>query len=161
MPALRRYTWLLLPLATSVITACATIPRDIDPPRIHIANITPKDVTLLEQRYDVQLRIMNPNDSDLGITGMRFDIEMNDQEFATGLSGQKTTVPRFGSEVVTVEVFTTLGSFLRQLQELSKSDTGRIHYRLRGTALVESPSTLKLPFDEKGEIDFRPVGESR
>ncbi len=161
MPALRRYTWLLLPLVTSFITACATIPRDIDPPRIHIANITPKDVTLFEQRYDVQLRIMNPNDSDLGIKGMRFDIELNDQEFAHGMSGQKTTVPRFGSEVVTVEVFTTLGSFLRQLQELSKSDTGRIRYRLRGTALVESPSNFKLPFDEKGEIDFSHVGEKR
>lgn len=161
LPGLRCYAKLLLPLAVSVTTACATIPRDMDPPRVHIANITPKEVTIFEQRYDVQVRIMNPNDSDLGITGMRFDIELNDQEFASGLSGQKTTVPRFGSEVVTVEVFTTLGSFLRQLQELSKSDTSKIRYRLRGTAFVESPSAFKLPFDEKGEIDFSSVGERR
>lgn len=144
----------LLPLALVCLAACATVPRDIDPPKFSIANIVPKDVAVFEQRFDVQLRIQNPNEQELGINGLRFDIEINDKEFGNGMSGQKITIPRFGSEVVNVEVITGLGSFLRQVQELNKSGAGKLRYGLKGTAYVESPSRFKLPFDEKGEVDL-------
>ena len=151
---------LLLPLVVSSHAACSSVPRDIDPPRVNLVNIAPKDMTLFEQRYDVQLRIENPNDTDLTIKGMRFGIDLNDKEFANGMSGENVAVPRFGSEVVSVEVTTGLGNILRQLQHLGRSGMSKMRYRLRGTAFVESPSNWKLPFDEKGEIDFNAVGQS-
>lgn len=60
-----------------------------------------------------------------------------------------------------VEVLTGLSSFLRQFQELHTSGVGKLRYRLKGTAFVESPGSFKLPFDEKGEIDLNvsPAGE--
>jgi LEA14-like dessication related protein len=145
---------LLMGLITLVFTACSTLPRDIEPPRMNIVNIAPKDIAIFEQRYDVQLRILNPNDADLGIKGMRFDIELNDQEFASGMSGQKVTVPRFGSEVVNVEVTSGLSSLVRQVEQMNKTGMNKIRYRIKGTAFVESPGNYKAPFDEKGEIDF-------
>ncbi len=161
MIRMRSQSLLFLALAGSVMTACATVPSDMETPKITLANIAPKDIAVFEQRFDVQLRIQNPNDKDIGIKGIRCDIELNDQEFGNGMSGQKVTVPRFGSEVVSVEVITGLGSFLRQFQEINKSGVGKVRYRLKGTAFVESPSSLKLPFDEKGEIDLdmTPAGE--
>jgi LEA14-like dessication related protein len=126
----------------------------MEPPKIGIVNITPKDVAVFEQVFDVQLRIQNPNDQELGINGIRFDIELNDKEFGNGMSGQQVKVPRFGSEMVNVEVITSLGSFLRQVQELNKSGAGKLRYRLKGTAFVVSPRSFKLPFDAKGEVDL-------
>jgi LEA14-like dessication related protein len=154
MQMLRNYGRRFLPLAALLVTACATVPHDIEPPKISIANIAPKDFAVFEQRFDVQLRIQNPNEKDLVINGMRFDIELNDKEFGNGMSGQTVTVPRFGSEVVNVEVITGLSSFLRQFQEFSKSGVGKLRYRLKGTTFVESPGSFKLPFEEKGEVDF-------
>jgi LEA14-like dessication related protein len=145
---------MLVPLTVLCLTACATVPPDIEPPKISIANIALKDVAVFEQRFDVQLRIQNPNDQELGINGLRFDIELNDKEFGSGISGQQVKVPRFESDVVNVEVITGLGSFLRQFQELNKSGVGTLRYRLKGTAFVVSPSSFKLPFDEKGEVDL-------
>lgn len=144
----------LLALILVCLTACATVPSGIEPPKISIANIAPKDVAVFEQRFDVQLRIQNPNNQELEINGLRCDIELNDKEFGNGMSGQRVKIPRFGSEVVNVEVITGLGSFLRQFQELNKSGVGKVRYRLKGTAFVESPSSFKLPFDEKGEFDL-------
>jgi LEA14-like dessication related protein len=154
MQMLQNHWRRFLPLAALLLTTCATVPHDIEPPRIGIANIAPKDFAVFEQRFDVQLRIQNPNDKDLVINGMRFDIELNDKEFGNGMSGQKVTVPRFGSEVVNVEVVTGLSSFLRQFQEFNKSGVGKLRYRLKGTAFVVSPGSFKLPFDEKGEVDL-------
>jgi LEA14-like dessication related protein len=145
---------MLVPLTVLCLTACATMPPDIEPPKISIANIALKDVAVFEQRFDVQLRIQNPNDQELGINGLRFDIELNDKEFGSGMSGQQVKVPRFESDVVNVEVITGLGSFLRQFQELNKSGVDKLRYRLKGTAFVVSPSSFKLPFDEKGEVDL-------
>lgn len=154
MRRVRTLSRVLLPAMVLCVTACATVPRDIEPPKISIANIAPKDVAVFEQRFDVQLRIQNPNDQELGINGLRFDLELNDKEFGNGMSGQQVKVPRFGSEVVTVEVITSLGSFLRQIQDLNTSGAGKLRYGLKGIVFVESPSRFKLPFDEKGEVDF-------
>jgi len=149
-----RHTWAMVLLVVLSVTSCSTLPKDFETPRVNIANLTPKDMALFEQRFDVQLRIQNPNDMDLVIKGIRCDIDLNDREFGNGLSGENVTIPRFGSEIVNVEVITSLGSFLRQVQDLSNSPGSKFRYRLKGTAFVESPSNFKVPFDEKGEIDL-------
>ena len=146
-------------VAGLLLAACATVPPDIEPPKISIANIAPKDFAIFEQRFDVQLRIQNPNEKDLGINGIRFDIDLNEKEFANGMSGEKVAIPRFGSQVMNVEVITGISSFLRQVQELNKAGAGKIRYRLKGTAFVDAPSSFKLPFDEKGEVDLN-LGEA-
>jgi LEA14-like dessication related protein len=144
----------LLSVAVIGLTACVTVPPDMERPKISIANIVPKDIAVFEQRFDVQLRIQNPNDQELGINGLRCDIEFNDKEFGSGMSGQQVTIPRFGSEVVNVEVITGLSSFIRQFQELNKSGVGKLRYRLKGTMFVVAPKSFKLPFDEQGDVDL-------
>ena len=144
-----------LALAVALLAAaCATMPKEYDMLRVHIADMTAKDVAIFEQRFAVKLRIQNPNDVDFTINGLRFGIELNDRDFADGMSGQRVTVPRFGSELVDVEVFTTLGSFLRQVQELSGGGGQKVRYRLKGTAFVEAPGSFKAPFDEQGEVEL-------
>ncbi|BCA53055.1 hypothetical protein W02_01950 [Nitrospira sp. KM1] len=141
-------------VAALLAASCSTVPKDFESPRVNISDMTAKDVALFEQRFDVKLRIQNPNDMDISVNGMKFDIELNDREFGNGMSGQRVTVPRFGSETVDVEVFTTLGSFLRQVQDLSGGGGQKVRYHLKGTAFVVAPSQFKAPFDEKGEIDL-------
>lgn len=144
-----------LALAVVLLGAgCATMPKEYEMLRVHIADMTAKDVAIFEQRFEVKLRIQNPNDVDFAINGLRFGIELNERDFADGMSGQRVAVPRFGSELVDVEVFTTLGSFLRQVRELSGGAGQKVRYRLKGTAFVEAPGSFKAPFDEQGEIDL-------
>ena len=147
-------SFVLLGLIPLFATACSTMPRDFETPKVSIANIAPKDLAIFEQRFDVQLRIQNPNDVDLSIKGLRCEIELNDKEFGSGMSGQKFTVPRFGSELINVEVITGLGSFLKQAQTLNSSGGTKWRYRLKGTAFLDSPGIFKMPFDETGEVDL-------
>jgi LEA14-like dessication related protein len=147
--------WWNMALLVALAAACSTLPPEFEAPRVHIADMTPKEMAIFEQRFDVKLRIQNPNNTDLSINGLKFDIELNEREFANGMSGQRVIVPRFGSEVVDVEVFTTLGSFLRQIQRLNSGGPQTVRYRLKGSAFVDSPGTFKAPFDESGEIDLK------
>jgi LEA14-like dessication related protein len=145
--------WISVPLAI-IAASCSTMPKEYETLIVHITDMTPKDMAIFEQRFDVKLRIQNPNDVEFSINGLRFDLEVNERAFATGMSGQRVTIPRFGSEVVETEVFTTLGSFLRQVKELNRAGGQRVGYRLKGTAFVDAPGIFKAPFDEQGEIDL-------
>jgi LEA14-like dessication related protein len=150
--------WILVSMIV-LMTSCSTMPREYEMLRVHIADMTPKEMAVFEQRFVVKLRIQNPNDVEFSINGLRFDIELNEREFANGMSGQHVAVPRFGSQIVDVEVFTTLASFLRQFQQMSGGTAPKVRYRLKGTAFVDAPGTFKAPFDESGDIDLNLGGD--
>ena len=143
--------WLRALVLTSVVAGCATL-SGLDAPRVNVSNITPRDMTLFEQKFLVQLRIQNPNDVPLEVKGMTFNLDLNGKSFATGLSNQQVTIPRFGSEVVDVEVFSGLSGILKQLQGFTAGGSPTFTYRLRGKAYLEKPTAITLPFDEQGEI---------
>ncbi|HQR51973.1 MAG TPA: LEA type 2 family protein [Burkholderiales bacterium] len=145
--------WVRILAASLVLAGCATL-AGLDAPRVSISNITPQDMTLFEQKFIVTLRIQNPNDVPLGVTGISFNLDLNGKSFASGLSSQQVTVPRFGSEVIDVEVFSGLTGILRQLQTFAAGGSPRFTYRLRGKAYLDQPTSLALPFDEQGEIEL-------
>ena len=61
---------------------------------------------------DIKVRLLNPNDTEIAFDGVAFDLEINGQPFAKGVSDQKGVVPRFGEAVITMKVVSGLGSFL-------------------------------------------------
>jgi LEA14-like dessication related protein len=55
----------------------------------------------------LELRIQNPNDTDLDVTGLKFDLDINDKFFGSGISDQRLTIGRLSSGVIRVEAVTT------------------------------------------------------
>jgi len=64
-----------------------------EPAEVLVLNVTPLEVTALEQRLQVDLRIRNPNDFDLFVTGIDFTLNLNGKRLARGLSNKDFTVP--------------------------------------------------------------------
>jgi len=90
-----------------VLTGCAALDKTA-PPQITLSDIRMLEGGLFEQRFQVDLRIRNPNDFDLPIDGLTFALELNGSDFADGVSDQRVTVPRLGEAVVPVTASTTL-----------------------------------------------------
>ena len=113
-------------------------------------------MTLLEQRYALQLRIINPNDADMPINGLSYTIEINQREFAYGVSRQAVTIPAYGEAVLEVEVVSSLLGMLRQLQSLQEDKPAVLDYRLSGKlGLANSP--VRLPFEYSSELNWLPA----
>jgi LEA14-like dessication related protein len=68
-----RQWWMVAPVVV-LMASCSTMPKDFETPRVNIADLTPKDMAIFEQRFDVKLRIQNPNNVELSINGLLFDI---------------------------------------------------------------------------------------
>lgn len=152
----RKILWFCLLIISFSLTGCSGLFRTVEPPRINIVNVTPKDVKLFEQVFDLELRVQNPNEAALSIHGMAFELEINDRRFATGVSDEKVTVDAFSSLVIHVQAFTSFWGFLQQIAQLQRTGTPLVAYRIKGAIYSGSPS-VKLPFDDSGEFKI-PVG---
>jgi len=135
------------------LAGCTWMGKSMDRPRITIANITPREMKLFEQIFDLDLRIQNPNDSPLAINGLTFELEINEKPFASGVSDQNVTVGRFNSDIIRVKTVTTLWSILRQVADIQKTGIPRVTYRIKGAIYAGSPS-IKLRFDDWGETQI-------
>ena len=143
--------YLFLGIAGFWFMGCSTMQQAMERPRINIANVTPREVKLFEQVFELELRIQNPNDLPLAINGLAFEMKLNDRRFATGVSNESFVVDRLSSGVIRVEALTTLWGFIQQVAEYQRTKAPRVAYRLRGNLYVGSPS-VKLSFDDSGEI---------
>lgn len=98
--------------------------------------------------------MQNPNDAELPVDGLAFEVEINGQPFARGVADRAVVIPRFGEGVIELAATSTLGSFFRQWRELQKGERRRLDYRIRGS--LRSGPFGTLPFDRKGELDLAP-----
>lgn len=140
-----------------MLAGCATV-DDAKPPSIQLSNLRLGAGGLLNQELLIEIRIGNPNDFDLPLTGLTFQLDVNGQPFADGLSNAAVTVPRLGYATVPVTGQTNILSIFRQLMFLSQTD--RITYRLHGNAYVGRLGVNRsVPYERKGELSLLPDSE--
>jgi len=138
-----------------LLAGCAHLLGTADNPRVNIASLTPKDMKLFEQIFVMELRVMNPGDKELVINGLAFNLEVNGQPFARGVSNESFTVGPFASHVVQVEAVTNLASLLRQIVQAQKGEFSGFTYHLKGY-FHSGSSAFRVPFDEEGEFKRSP-----
>ncbi|MBK8325268.1 MAG: LEA type 2 family protein [Betaproteobacteria bacterium] len=147
-----------LPMAALLlVTACAAL-YGLKSPNVSVTAIEVRELRLLEQKFRVQVRVQNPNDVDIAVNGMSFELELNGKPFATGVSNQVVTVPRYGTGTVEVEVVSGVREVLRQFLDGKKEVPSRWPYRLRGQVSLVQPYSLTIPYDTTGEIDLGRFG---
>ncbi len=104
-----------------------------DPVRINVVGIDPLPGQGLEMRFNVKLRLQNPNDSAIEYDGVALELELNDQPFATGVSDRKGSIPRFGESVLSVPVTVSALAAVRQALGLAEgASVDNLPYVLRG-----------------------------
>jgi LEA14-like dessication related protein len=147
-----RRKFLVLMLVTGVLaSACARAPVSMEPPQVTLAGISLVGLDLLEQRYELRLRVQNPNDFDFIIEGMQYQVEINDKLFARGNSNHVVSVPHNDMRTISVDAVSTLNDVLRQLQVDERSGPEVLRYRVSGTLTLRHHGS-DIAFDHRGEI---------
>lgn len=145
---------LMLALAVALTGAgCASV-DGVQPPRVNLVNIVPTGSGVFEQQFLVDLRVSNFNDFDIPLDGLSFDMEVNGSHFASGLSNQTVTVPRLGSEIVSVTATASSIDLFRQILNVVR--TGTVEYTIKGTAIIGGVRQRTVPFERDGKLDLVP-----
>lgn len=146
-----RKSQVFLPLFL-VFAGCATLGTGLEPPSVSLVNIAVKEARLLETVFEVELRVLNPNDAALTVTGAECALRINDRDFAKGVAGVSTEIPAYGSAVVPITLYSSVIGLVRSVlnarETLAYELTGKL--RLGGGFIV--PGTV--PFSSEGRLDL-------
>lgn len=137
-----------------LLGGCASLLQR-EPVRVDVVGVEPLPGEGLELRMALKLRVTNPNDNALDFDGLSVTLDVRGSRFASGVSNEKGSVPRFGEAVITVPVSVSALSLVRQAMGVANGNgpMDRVEYvlkgRLAGTALggvsFTSSGELMLP----------------
>lgn len=134
-------------MAALACSGCASWFMNGEAPEVLITNVTPLETNAFEQRLQVDLRIRNPNDFELAVTGIDFKLDLNGNRLARGLGNKELVVPRLSDSVTSVETSTSTLQVVRQL--LSFSGDQPLAYHVTGVLHTKEG---RLPFDNSGVL---------
>ncbi len=140
-------------LAVLAVVGCAQI-GETRSPEVHVVDIRLLQGGLLEQRFRVDLRIGNPNDFDLPLDGLSFELDLNGRHFAGGFTNQSVTVPRLGEVRISVDASTTLIDMIEQA--LILGERTELSYGIRGVVYLRGLGRRQVPYERGGRLRLGP-----
>lgn len=139
-------------LALSLLGGCSLWRyKTAQAPKVTVVDVQLAGFSIFEQKFDVSLRLQNPNDFALPITGMAYGLSIEDNPVAHGVSDQPINLPAFGEQVVTVSVAGNLMTTLAQLQRWRQSSKSSVNYSLQGR-LKMAGTPGSIPFAQTGDF---------
>ena len=137
-----------LAIAAALLAGCAA---PLQKPEVSLAGVELVGIGLVEQRLLLKLNVSNPNDVDLPVKALSFDLELDGQPFANGAAEQPVTIARHAEAQLAVKVVTRLGDVIKQLKAARQN--GKLGYRIHGRVELErSPGPTSIAFDRSGEV---------
>ena len=123
----------LMLLVALALGACAGLaPRD--PLQVTVADIESLPGEGLELRMLVKLRVQNPNDAPIEYNGVYLKLDVLDNSFATGVSDERGSIPRFGESIISVPI--TVSTLRMAVQALGLVGSGgsieKVNYKMEG-----------------------------
>jgi hypothetical protein len=141
---------LLLVLVLLTIAGCATL-QSRDPLQVTVAGIDSLPGEGLELRMMVKLRVQNPNDAPVDYDGVYLKLDVLDKTFATGVSDEHGSVPRFGESLISVPVTaSTLRLVFNALGVIGGGPLDKVSYKLEGK--LSGPLFGSTSFTAQGEL---------
>ncbi len=138
-------------LALMLLAGCANFYSGREQPEIHLTSIQPLPRDGLEQRFLIDLNIVNLDSRKLSISGLSYSLRLNGRKVASGVSGKMTPIPGFSEAKVRLQASTNLISSLRVVAELLSDPNPTVDYELV-TKIRTSWWPVPIELTEQGSI---------
>jgi LEA14-like dessication related protein len=135
----------------SLSTGCATLRPDFEQPSVDVLSVRALPSGDLLPNFEIKLRVVNPNATELKLRGVSYKLLLNDYEVVKGVASELPVVPAYGeaqfkllASVSLVDSFSLVNDLMRQSPSdldwrlLAKLDIGA----LLPAILVEEKGTL-------------------
>ena len=129
------------------LSGCANLPvTDFDEPEIRLISLRPLSVENMEARFEIRLRVINPNPVGITVKGLYSEVFLSNRRVLSGTSSGRNLIPAYGEgEVVLLAGIGMLDSLalIRELAE--KPPAGGLPYTLKTKlSLAALPYALRL-----------------
>ena len=147
----------LICLLVLAVCGCTGVQRDTQPPEVRLSELVLTSAGLLEQRWQLTLRVHNPNDHTLSVRSLAYKVYIEEQQFAQGTNTETIVLPPLGETQVTTRLTThLLQNFANISGVFQRQDGASVPYRVEGKALLGS-MPVPVGFSWSGQWPDKPA----
>jgi LEA14-like dessication related protein len=141
--------------ALVLLAACSSLGPKLESPRLSLVAVQVMSTDMFAQRFKVRVLVENPNDIELPVRGLEYDIILMGDSFAEGSSTNAFVLPAKGEAEFDMMVTTNFVSgFGRLLSRVGGGKLENIEYEIVGKVYVDKGVLRKIPFSHHGTVDF-------
>lgn len=149
----------MLVLSLTLAGGCASLYGDKDPPAISMESfrtVASEDSAI--PRFEVTLRVANPNKTALKIAGIAYSIEILGKELIMGVTDDVPVIEPYSEEIVKLEAGLQVVGILRLMASLGTTPKEALDYRF--SAKIDFEGFMPTQRIEKtGKINLDPESE--
>lgn len=149
-----RRSWLLMVLVALWLQGCASLSPNFEQPKVEVTSLRMLPSQGLEQRFDVGLKVLNPNNRALDIRGMSYSLTIQGYTIASGVTAEVPRVEPYAEARFSLPVSTSLVSSVRLLKHLMEQSSSSLDYRLEAKLDLGIPLAPKMRVVEEGKVDL-------
>ena len=152
-------------LAAALLASCAAGPRLVAP-RVAVDSVRLDRIAGGEARFDVMLRLTNPNPRELAVEAIDASVTIDDVPVGTATLKDPLRLPANGEATATLQARAGLAAVLRLAADFAQraqeqKQTGQptlVRYSVSGNATIEGG--YAIPFSRSGEFRVGPDATS-
>lgn len=135
----------------TALAACSSFVPKLETPRLTIVSVSMTSGDIFSQNFLVHLNVQNPNDRALPVKAIDYQLFLQGDSFAEGVSNAPFVVPALGETEFDLTVRTNFVSSIgRLLTRLNGKKT--VEYTLEGKVITDLGMIKKIPFRENGTV---------
>lgn len=146
----------MLLLSLLLLQGCSSLREEFQEPDIRVLGFArlPGN-NLLDQRFNLYLKLSNPNDLQLDIKGIAFSFNIGETELIRGVSNNVPHIAPYGEVEFTVQGSANLIEAVRLLKKLQRHPEAAQAYQLKAKVDLAHgwPSTFNLTRDGNLRLD--------
>jgi LEA14-like dessication related protein len=148
---MRRILIILLALVVG-LSGCSLFVPKLERPTLSVVKVQILKSALWHQELRVRMRVQNPNDRVLPVKGIVYQLDVEGQELAHGMSGDSFVVPALGEAEFDMSVSANMANTLIKL--LNKGGS-QVEYRIYGKISLSAGLLRSIAFDDHGTFKWQ------
>jgi LEA14-like dessication related protein len=143
---------ILIILAFLGLSGCSLFVPKLEKPTLSVVRVQMLKSDLWHQEFKVRIRVQNPNDRELPVKGIVYELDVEGQELAHGMSGDSFVVPALGEAEFDMSVSANMANMLIKL--LNKGGS-QVEYRIYGKISLSAGLLRSIAFDDHGTFKWQ------
>ena len=130
---------------------CSSFAPKLEPPAVELVSVDLAEAKFRRQRFDIVLRLTNPNDRDIPVKSLDYQIRLAGSDFATGRSTREFTLPAYGEADLQAQLSTDLVKSVFQMLRWMEDSPKELDYEVQGR--IDTGGWFgAIPFSESGQV---------